>query len=1046
MLFEKKLRVRILKDNLARLETYSVRESEATSNIKIREKSDPVYGIPSDEGDWIDAEIGVKWGGKQQWTAFRGEIDVPREWKKDAIRLAMRIGINYLEQPADDNFPAGPEGQVFINGERAGAIDNQHKTIKYTFTPGKKYDIKAIFFAARCACRHTLDMFAIEQIDAAADELYHDLRVALDIVEHLDENSIAREKLLCAVEAAFEKIDFRLHSLVDATTDDGKKLVYDSINAAKQAFDSIVGNLPSGGSEHKVVGVGHAHIDLGWLWPISQSHHKCVRSFATQCRLLEQYPNWVFMQSSPQAYEWLESDAPDLFTKIKKHIDGNRWEAEGATWCEMDTNLPSGESLVRQLLYGKHYFKNKLGIDSRLLWLPDVFGYSAALPQLLKLAGVTGFVTSKLSWSQYNRFPHDTFNWKGIDGSEIPTHFITTPVKPGYGHLTYNAKLTVTELVETVKEYKQNHLEISPVMSFGFGDGGGGVTELMLETGKRVGSGSAMDRTGLPVLKYEKAGDLMERIAKKTDILPTWDGELYLEYHRGTYTTQAWLKRANRKIETKLHNAEWLGSLASEYGYEFDKAKIDVMWKELLLMQFHDILPGSSVGELYEEIRPRVAAIAAGTDEITEKAANLLTEKIDTSDAKNAIVLFNTLSWDRSDPIHMPDDTWRDDIVIPSGGWVVVNGSEAVVSEKPTLLSVSDDGKHLTNRYWSIQLNDKGEIAQLYDRINNRHVLKTDSVGNQWQVFVDRPCEYDAWDIDDDYRNHPLPGPIFESIRIAEQSPVRIAIEIVWHMPKLPNAKTSTITQRIAIYANHPRIDFETIIDWHLHHQLLKVAFDVDIRATQATYEIQFGHIQRPTHRNTSWDVARFECCGHKFVDLTEHNYGISLLNDCKYGHDILNQTIRLTCIKSPQAPDAKADQGLHEFTYSLLPHRGDFQNASVIHAAAELNNPVIAVPVESTKGDLPQQFSFVTCDNDAIIIDTVKPAENKKETILRLYESHGSHAQGTLTLHKKIANIEIVNLLEEQYDGNIELTHEPDSNNIKLQLKPFEVITLKLI
>mgnify|MGYP001038976115 CR=1 FL=1 len=1033
-----KFRVEKLHVYLNLIEPMLVRERIAVSDIALQEPAPPRYDAPPDSGDWQPLELRGPWGGKQQWAYFRSKATIPASWTSGAIEIRLKHQANYLESPSDGNFPAGPEGQVFVNGERVSAIDREHHRIRVPLQAGQTYDLRAVFFAGRAACRHNLLDWSLALIDLPTEKLYFDLRHALEVIAQLEESSQAREGLIAAVDAAVHALDVReLTGTVvptpDLLRDRGHSRFYGSVAAAQAAFDEArkkVGVAPVA----EVSALGHAHIDLAWLWPIKQTHHKVVRTFATQVRLLNQYPDWIFQQSSPQAYKWLENDAPELFEKVKAEIAKGRWDADGATWVEPDTNLPSGESLVRQLLYGRRYFREKLGIDSKVLWLPDVFGYSAALPQLLKLAGVTGFVTSKISWSQYNRFPYDTFRWRGLDGTEIPTHFITTPGTAWF--YTYNGMMTVEDTRRNFAEYRQKYLPIQPLLTFGYGDGGGGPTEEMLETALRLSNDATIET--IPRVRFEKVGELMDRVAALKDQLPWWDGELYLEYHRGTYTTQAWLKRANRKNEINLHNAEWLSSLAQPYGFKLDKAKLDSLWEDLLLCHFHDILPGSSVNELYNEVRPMQANIEAGAKQISQQAADLLSTQIDTSKASEPLVLFNTLSHDRRDPVRLPDGSWRDDVVVPAGGWTVIDASKSA----PASSSLTWDSatRTLSNQYWRLRIDDQGAISELYDRKADRQVLQAGSVGNQWQLFEDRSMRFDAWDIDDYYREHPLPAPQFVGLELVEESPVRIALELNWQLEQVGDNPRSTIKQRLAIYANNPRIDFETDIDWHEHHHLLKVAFPVDIRASEATYQIQFGHLKRATHRNTSWEIARFEGCGHRFVDLSEHGYGVALLNDSKYGHDILDGVIRLTCLKSPLSPDEYADRERHIFTYSLLPHSGSFQEAGVIQAAAELNTPLIISSSDPHSGQLPSEWRLISIDNPAIVLDTLKPAEDGNGLIARFYESYGSHAKAKLDFAVQPSSISSVNLMEEPLEEA-----GFDAAQASLRLRPFQVLSLRL-
>ncbi len=1046
------LRLNKLRHYVSRLiPPYVTRETVAADDLKMLEPAEPRFDVPPDQGRWKAIEPDAPWGAKQQWAYFRGKLTVPSHWKSDQIELRIVHHANYLEPAVDDNTPAGPEGQAFINGRRVGAIDREHKVIRYPFKPGQTYDVRAVFFAARCRCLHTLGTYGLAWVDGPTHKLWNDMRVALEMIDQLDANSLDRARLIDAVDAAIQALDTRdAYGLAlvptDARRDAAGEAFYASVAGAQRAFDKIrnqIGEQPGG---PRTLAVGHAHIDLGWLWPISQTHHKCVRTFATQVRLLKEYPDWVFHQSSPQAYKWLETDAPELLAEIKRLIKAGRWEADGATWCECDTNVTGGESLVRQLLYGKRYFREQLGIDSRYLWLPDVFGYSAALPQLLKLADCDGFVTSKISWNEFNRFPYDAFRWRGLDGTDIPVQFITTSGTDFF--FTYNSMLNVEELKGNWRVYMQKGQTGRSLLSFGFGDGGGGPTETMLETGKRLADEPTP--AGLPKLRYGLVRDMMAEVKQQAPQLPVWDGELYLELHRGTYTTQGWIKRANRKNEIRLHNLEWLNVLAGKVGHKPDKPAVEGLWEDLMLMQFHDILPGSSVGELYDETRKMHDALASKADSMTDQAAAALVENIDTSGAKKPVVLFNTLSWDRSDPVHLPDGTWIDGITVPAGGWTVVDANNpraaATAAGEPAgkpELTVSQDGRRIKSRFWQIRLDKQGRIAELLDRRAGRQVLPKGQVANLLQVYEDRSARWDAWDIPAYYTDHPLPGPQLESLEVAEQDDAHVTIAMSWKLPQIGKGPQSTIRQRMIVYADTPRVDFVTEVDWHEHHTVLKAAFPVDVRATEATYQVQFGHLRRPTHTNTSWDVARFEVSAHQFADLGEHGYGVALMNDCKYGYHIHENMMRLTCLRSPTAPHAFADQGHHEFTYSLLPHAGSFQDAGVVRAAAELNVPVLAVPARSHEGKLPATWRLVECTSEAVVVDTIKPAEDGKGMVLRLYESHGSHAEATLRFADKPGAVETVNLLEELYADDVAL--KVADSEASLRLRPFQVVTLRV-
>ncbi len=1028
------------------LQTPIVRGRVQPEGLSVQDPAEEGFDALSDSGNWRPCSLPVRWGQRKGWTAFRAIMRVPENWREGTVGLSIAIRAGYrVPVRIDDNYPAGPEGQVFVDGKRLGAIDAQHDCLRGPFVPGRVHEVRAIFFAGRCDVSHELEQWALEWIDSDAERFYHDFRVLVDVAELCAEADPERERLLTILEKAAAFLDTRGLSEIAPVFSEA---FHRSLSTATEMLNEAWrrdGRSAAG----LVRAVGHAHIDLAWLWPIRQTRHKCVRTFATQCRLLEQYPEYVFLQSQPQAYVWVEHDAPDVFSRIRSFVAEGRWDAEGASWVEMDTNLPGQESLVRQLIYGKRYFREKFGVESRVLWLPDSFGFSAALPQLMRLAGVDALVTTKISWNQYNRFPFDTFAWRGLDGSTVVAQIITAPWTEWSQYFsnpnliyTYNVQLTVKEVAGAWKVYQGKGTGVPALVTFGWGDGGGGPTETMIETGKRLQR--LCGTAEVPELRIGRLGLWLDEIVKRRDVLPIWDGELYLEYHRGTYTTQAWLKRLNRKNEIRLHNLEWLAVTAQSMGFIFDGAAARAMWEDLLLCQFHDILPGSSVAEVYrDEVRPMQERIMVTSEKMTSQAAEQIVTRIDTSHTRKPVVLFNTLSWNRGDPVRLPDGTWRDDIIIPAGGWTVVDAAEppAPSASSPRF---EEDGRVLINDFWFLRLGSNGEIVELTDRIRQRSIIAPGACGNEWQLFEDRPLENDAWDIDLSYEDRRLPPPRLISLKGVESGPVRAAVELCWEVPGIDGASASILRQEMVIYRAHPRIDFRTEVDWNAHHLLLKVAFAVAIRSHEATYETQFGHIRRPTHTNTSWDVARFEVCAHRFVDLSEHGYGVALLNDCKYGFDAHGCVLRMSCIKSPQMPDGGADQGRHEFVYALLPHVGTFQEGGVLSAAAELNNAPLSVVTDPHRGDLPPSLVWITCDTPAVIVDTLKPAEDGDGFIIRIYEAYGWRGRVCIQLALPLKAVSVVNLLEEPCrDECLKLAWSGKS--IEFDVYPFQIISFRV-
>jgi alpha-mannosidase len=723
-------------------------------------------------------------------------------------------------------------------------------------------------------------------------------------------------------------------------------------------------------------------------------------------------------------------------------------------WVESDCNLTSGESLVRQIIHGTRFLQAEFGLTPRLIWLPDVFGYSAALPQIMRGCNIPCFMTTKISWNQFNRLPIDTFRWRGIDGSEVLTHFITAPNGGSDPYYTYNGPLQPADLTGTWQHYKQKAINNELLYLGGWGDGGGGPAEDQLERARIM--------TDLPAFPRVRMGrvdayfdDLYERLWQQPH-LPTWVGELYLEYHRGTYTSQAHTKQSNRRSELLYRDVELLNAWASLYGAPSQQEKLNQGWKLLLLNQFHDVLPGSSIHEVYEDVARIYNEVRELAEPLRDSLLATLSEQLGTDESdRPALLLVNTLPWERCEPLQLAGDhyalfphaqhasTWDgqpltllDGLQLPSCGALLTSAPQREPDLPAATVSTDSGGSLiLLNAFYELSLNEQGEISRLYDREAQREILAPGENANQLIAYEDRPLNFDAWDIDLFYEEKPYPLREQATLRVIEQGPLRATVEVEHHF------LSSRVTQRISLWRSSRRIDFATEIDWHERQILLKAAFPVAINALRATYEIQFGSVERPTHRNTSWDWARFEVCAHKWVDLSEGGYGVSLLNDCKYGHDIHDHVIRLTLLKSAISPDPAADQGLHRFTYSLLPHQGDWREAQTVRRAYELNVPVLA-----TSSFLPQAqqepltSSFLSTDCPHVVIDTVKPAEDGHGLIVRLYEAHNQRGRGTLTFATPLLSAEECNLLEEP----LSKAHYQE-NTLAFEVRPFEIKSFRV-
>jgi alpha-mannosidase len=750
-----------------------------------------------------------------------------------------------------------------------------------------------------------------------------------------------------------------------------------------------------------VSAVGHAHMDLAWLWPIRETIRKCGRTFATALRMLERYPDYVFGASQPQQYQWVKEQYPELYAEVKKRVAEGRWEAQGAMWVEPDTNIPSGESLVRQILFGLEFFRDEFGVRPTILWEPDVFGYSGALPQILLKSGIDCFMTQKLSWNQVTKHPHHTFWWQGIDGSRVLAHL---PPED-----TYNGPAAPRSMVKIERDYLDKNVSDIALMLFGIGDGGGGPGEEHLERLSRE-----KNLSGLCPVVQEPAEQFFRKLRDGSDRYSTWTGELYLEKHQGTFTTQSRSKRFNRKLEFALRELELMATLATEVSksYKYPKKEVATIWREFLLYQFHDILPGSSIGRVYDESLPRYQIL---TDQIVALTKAADAAYLSASTSGDAMVVLNSLSWAHQQWLKI-GSAWKL-VTVPAMGIATVTTAD---SESASGANAS--ANLLENDKLRVEFNTDGSIASCFDKRANRQALT--ATGNVLAIYDDPG---DAWDFPMDYRGRQVGRFELQSAEHSVDGP-RASIRQTYSYNK------SKLTQEVVLIAGSPVVEFITTVDWQESGRMLRTSFPTSVIATEATCDIQFGTLRRPTHRNTLRDVAMVEVCAHKFVDLSDRGFGVALLNDCKYGHALLGSTIDLNLLRSPSYPDVAADRATHQFTYALMPHVGDHFAGRVMQAGFELNVPLRvlgnAVAFASK--------SWISIDAEHIIIDTVKPAENGPGTIVRLYESAGASTVAKLTLPAKTTEVSAVNLVEENPQPL-----KIDDGSVSLQFGPFEIRTL---
>jgi alpha-mannosidase len=996
--------------------------------------------------NWTDYISGSLWGGydKHQW--FRTTVKIPERFEGKNVVFRITTGREGLWDATNPQF------LFYVDGKLIQGLDVNHREVLLSefAETDKEYSIAFLGYSGLIDSKITI-FTDLCVLDKKIEDIYYNLNVPLSVARLLENNDDNKIRILSKLGTAINMLDLRkiysceFYQSVEFANNYLRKEFYSNVN-----YYSPV-----------VTAIGHTHIDIAWLWTISQTKEKAVRSFSTVLNLMKQYPEYKFMSSQPQLYEYIKENEPELYEEIKKKVKEKTWEIDGAMWLEPDCNIPSGESLIRQIILGHMFFMDEFGIESKSLWLPDVFGYSAALPQILRKSGIKYFMTTKLDWNQFNVIPNDSFMWRGIDGSEIFTHLVTTSDYKKQGaavtfsesrnKTTYTGIINANQTMGTWKRYQNKDVSEETLMLFGYGDGGGGPTKEMLENARRL-------KYGIPGCPRVEIGfeteffdRLYEKVIEKEDI-PTWVGELYLEYHRGTYTSMGKNKRYNRKSEVLYQDAEMLATLDMMLGEVYPDKELKKGWKTILLNQFHDIIPGSSIRQVYDESHVQYKEAIELGQKIINSSLKQIASKINLKE--KSVVVFNTLSYDRDDIVEvmMPEGMRVQglqelngnnvDIQIIDNGEKFIFFAEKVPSKgykayniiTETLIdsnqAVSFD-KEFENRYFKVGFDENYNIISLYDKENQREIIKNNKKANVLQAFEDRPMNWENWDIDIYYKKKMWEVNDISHVELIEKGPVRYCINIK------RSFCDSVIEQYIYFYNNIPRVDFKNSVDWKEKNILLKAAFPVDVNSNKASYEIQYGNIERPTHNNTSWDVAQFEVCAHKWADLSEGAYGVSLLNDCKYGYDIKGDTMRLTLIKSGTYPNPDADLGLHEFTYSIYPHKDTWKEASTQEMAYNLNAPMHAVIEHAHEGILQSNMSLLKINNGNCIAEVVKKAEASDGVIVRLYEYKNMREKVEVSFCNELESVYECDLLE-----NTIATVKSDINKISFEIKPYEIKT----
>lgn len=981
---------------------------------------------------WDEFKLGDAWGKRDQHYLFRTKVMIPDHFENKDVFFFLSTGAEDIWNT--DN----PQMLVYINGTRRCGMDMNHNCLCiYEKDDWKKgtdrlVDI-AVYAYSNLAENGNLLNMELGALDESAMKLYFDMLVPFDAAKEY------------AGQGDDEKADVILKELVyaDELSENGKGNSACLAKASGYLMDNLYG---TGDNPATVACVGHTHIDVAWKWPLKQTKEKVIRSYSTVMELMKRYPEYLFMASTPQMYEFVRQEEPELFNEIKEKVKDGKFEPEGAMWLEADCNLTSGESLVRQILYGKRYFEDNFDVKSTILWLPDVFGYSAAMPQILKKSGIRIFITTKLAWNDTNRMPHDLFIWKGIDGSELPAYIITTCDYSGAkraaedgGRLeyTYNGRQNASQIMGTYEAFREKQLTNEVLSCFGFGDGGGGPTWEMLEMNRRL----QMGIPGMPKTKLESVTEFVDNLIEKTSRckdMPVWKDELYLEYHRGTYTSMARNKKYNRKLELLLREAEVLASYAYlKERTEYPAKELLDAWKLLMLNQFHDILPGSSIEEVYEDSWKQY-----------EKAIEIVKGVIDRS--YDAIRQF------------VPD---------------IAESTDGAGEAEMWIENLSDSKLCVHTDLYDVVFDENGEIESLYDKEVGREIRDNTSYPlNRLIAFEDKPKDYDAWNIDADFEKVSWNLISIDNMTVrcfdklgrevtgakGDQKGNEIVSEI--HVDIDRKFNSSAIHQCIVFKKAQKRIDFKTSADWHEHQILLKAAFPVEVKSDKIRCEIQYGDFVRSLKRDSSWEKAKFECCAHKWMDIADDSgdYGVAVLNDCKYGYDAKEKLMRLTLIKSGIYPNPNADQGKHEFTYSLLPHKGDRIDGNVIEEARELNFeghyylPEGAIRAYSGDNNDRNKVAAVSAIEKGILdisgekgifIEAIKPAEDGNALILRMYEGYGTDHDAKGLLFKDISicpiKVTVCDLLEKDTDE--EISFDKDKKTIAFKLKPYEIKTIKV-
>ncbi|HIQ06673.1 MAG TPA: alpha-mannosidase, partial [Anaerolineae bacterium] len=1001
-----------IKDRFARLEerVYTHRQPVAALTAWFNEE----YVAPDalDLNGFRPFQIGEAWGHHRERGYFHLHFTLPADFAGERALLLIN---------------SGGEGLCYRDGVPWQGVDWAHPELLLADPAqgGESFDLIVEAAPARSYWDHNWHAVTFEQAEIATvnqslQSFLLDATLLYELAEQLPEDTHRAQAIYHALDQAADCFDYDGDDTTLAAQAEKAHAVISPLLEQAGPKDRFTVNL-----------LPNSHIDVMWLWPYSETLRKSARTFATATRYMELYPEYIFVQSQPQLYELIQQHFPTLYERIKARVQGDRLEPVGAMWVEADTNIPSGESLVRQILLGNRFFEREFGKRTRILWLPDVFGYSGAIPQILKLADIPYFMTTKLNANEDDRFPYNWFWWEGIDGSRVLSHI------PPHG---YGGEINPQMILEVEQKFQQKGELNTSLRPWGWGDGGGGPEARSIERLRRLA-----DVNGLPRCESRPAEAYFDQVAKQIGELPVWRGEIYFENHRGTYTTQAAIKWLNRWAELLLREAEMLAVFTRS-----DTTPFRDWWKTVCLHQFHDILPGSSITQVYQETR---AALSELVDQVEAYIQSALARLSERASGGEGILVWNALPWSRADVVILPDELSRVTSLTDVSGRPVPlqpteQGTLALVNNVPSLgytrltpwpepltvenpFQISADEREISNGLIRLRLNDAGQLTSVYDLRVERELLPDGAVGNEIRLHEDMPApgvyggNNDAWDIHAFYRRK-YRTLTAERIEVVETGPVRAAWRLHFRFGQ------SHLTQDIYVYTHTARVDFHTEVDWHESQKMLRVYFPADLNAERATYEIQFGALERPTHFNTSWDRSRFEVPGHKWADLSEADYGLALLNDSKYGYAIHHSVLSLTLLRATTAPDPQADRGHHTFTYAILPHPGDYRGGGVVQEGYALNVGLRSISTPGS-GQEAVARSFITVESDHVVLETVKPAEDGDAVILRFYESQ--NRRGRVTIAGPFQSVAECNLMEEPREDVL-----VQNGRFSFEVRPFEI------